>query len=750
MISARAFALSSCLLLAILGCAEDEGPAPAPVPDGTLFAPAEDIDIAGAYEFDRVIIPPGVTVRATGPLSLQATRSIDVQGTIRGEGSSVHLISDGEVAIRGLISLAAGDSAAGGLQVSARGPLVLAGAEIVSPAGVELSATGPEAAIAIRASGIGRESVGPRLGRRCAPGASGGSIVIQSERSIVLHDAWLAAAQGGDAAPDTAQRSDECLAATPGGRGGNVSISAGEEIRFKGQVDLRPGSGGAGGDVKRIGTWSGWDAEFVYPANATAGRGGDAGVLTIHSAGWSAESAAIHVREIAGGRGGSAIARTPSRRQLPDPRHDHAAANATAIGGRGGDVPDLVLVGIPELRAAITFGSISGGDGGPASASAGNGAPVWRMMLTRAGRGGDMTSRGGDGGDVLVREADGRPVGTGGGAGSATFAGGGGGHGEERCEWRYTQGADGGPGGDAYGGDGLPGRGLRDGATAGVVLRAVGNGGNGGEGFTSGAAGPPGRNRISVRGKLTTEEPSFQAGASVPPCTEGLGACVTAANLCVPTNSRNCEREFFGRFFPGEACSPNLAERYGCCIPGERCVYATPDSCIEMGGSMLPPGDATCWDEACRIRVGACCGFDGSCRSVPPSECRGSYNGDFTECDPLDCGVDPSGAYSVSLTVLEDFQRHEPQARWTSIREVSITVMGNTVRLDSDAPWVTLAGDVTFRGELMAAGQGEVAGVADVECHLEATFTRRLDPPTLRGIITLGVRVPPIRCPEDR
>lgn len=832
MISARAFALSSCLLLAILGCAEDEGPAP--VPEGPLFAPEEDIAIAGSYEFDRVIIPLGVTVRATGPLSLHATRSIDVEGTIRGEGSSVNLISNGEVGIRGLISLAAGDSAEGVLRISARGPLVLAGAEIVAPAGVELSATGPEATIAIRASGIGREGVGSRRGAQTTNGASGGSVVIQSERSIVLQDAWLAAARGADAPPVTVVQDlrTEAIGA-PGGRGANLALSAGDTLTFRGQVEVRPGSGGAGGDASATVRLS-RPVESPPAALARGGRGGDAGTLSIRAGDWSTDDATVHLGSILGGRGGSAVAIGAAGWRSGGPCPSRGG-DATAEGGRGGDVPDLDLVGVEGLRSTITIGSLMGGAGGTAESRGGAGPSGDERCSASGGRGGDMSSHGGDGGDVFARRSNGRALGTGGSAGDASFSGGRGGRGAGRCEsaTRRDRGGPGGSGGDASGGDGAPGHALRDGASGSVTLRSAGNGGEGGEGYASGPGGSAGHQFITVQGQLIIEEPSFQSGIVLAPCVDGRGACVTWEGGCVLSDSAMCAQEHFGIFFLGEECSPDVVERKGCCLPENRCVYATVDSCMGLGGFPLPE-HTPCWAEACSARrgaccasdviyshcsitleescqdrggvwlgdgvacgpygrcpqelgacceplgtcvittaerctqthggtfrgagiecedvicpppLGACCYFDGSCQPITRVDCRGIYQGDLTTCDPNGCGRDPSGEYAVEIAVLADPQGHEPRVRWTTIGAISITATGNTLRFEGASPWVALIGVVGIRGELTVAGSGVVGGVRGVDCRLEGTLDRRVEPPSLRGIITLGGVRPPHSLP---
>lgn len=250
------------------------------------------------------------------------------------------------------------------------------------------------------------------------------------------------------------------------GRAGNLTIN---------NFQLTLGSGGNGGDATT-------DRDCEQDAEARGGNGGSPGNFRIRASQSFQITGAFYITPGKGGDGGVANAMTHHALEACPGKN---SANATAIGGNGGDSKQ-------KLRARGSIGGTSNifiapafaGNGGDAIAETGN-AGDGEACGCAAGNAGNALARGGNGGNAVT---GGDNATFGGGGGDATAYAGDGGDGG-MCEGNNGPGGDGGKGGNAGAYPGKAGGGDTDLGDGEIKDSVGGNGGNGGNGCTEGGAG---------------------------------------------------------------------------------------------------------------------------------------------------------------------------------------------------------------------------------------------------------------------
>jgi hypothetical protein len=513
-------------------------------PGGSLFAPSADTTLAGRLTLGRLVIPAGVTVRASGALVLEVADSTHIAGALVGDCQAIHLSAGGHIVVTGRIANGCTTLPPGGgppLDIIASGGLTLEGAEIVSAGDLTIAddpslrppfSAAPSATdrrltpaqdefVRIRASQIRAEPVRATDGQEGptgSAGASGESISLLFRRGAVFEGVSLVRAQsgghGGRGVHETVGLPARAVGGD-GGAGGAIILVSGGTIftpALNG-LTLISGAGGRGGDARA----SAGGAGEAPGAEAIAGSGAAPGRVTIQAEAFTSGVSALIARVGAGGGGGLAEARGGEGRAASAAQAASDGGSAIARGGSGASIAkDMVTVAGAGLGKVRILGNPAGA-GGSARATGGGGGSG--SAENRAGgRGGTIEAHGGAGGGVALLDEEGGPTFVAANGGGARFAGGRGGDGGSGCQLGVPGGA-GGRGGDAVGGDGLGGvEGRTAGQAGGVVRAGVGNGGGGGPGAPPGAAGPAGVNRAAARGGLTIESPSFQPGAAGAPC----------------------------------------------------------------------------------------------------------------------------------------------------------------------------------------------------------------------------------------
>jgi len=620
-------------LLAVMACSEDKSPVKPPS-DGGTFAPTRDVTLAGVHEYDEVKIPEGVTVTASGDLTLHARHGIEVAGSIVAEGSAIALRSDSSIVVSGTLrntsSAAAGDTSA--IALIANGDLSLVGATIRSAGdlllqndptlvatdfpdsnGMAPRAQRGEVAGVIRVMKLenthivfdpattGREGVHGLAGHRGRDYQLRVRGYLQFLGNVVIEGQ-----AGGDGGRGVDRGNvDADAVGGSGGRGADVTIFATGEIYFAGTNIIRSGRGGDGGDANATGL-AGGSGETAARATARGGRGGRPGLIDIRAALSISIEGPLSLEMGRAGHGGEATALAADGGDAGGGAPQRGG-RAEAIGGRGGTTPNKRLIhrGVAGLDQVTVAGG-DGGDGGNATATAGNGGDGSATSPDGAD-GGNAIAQGGNGGDALTTDAFDQPIGVSGDGGRATVANGRGGRGADRCDdpCESVEGGRGGKGGNGTAEEGAIGSGGRTrGVVRGVALRAVGCGGDGGSGAPRGIGG--------------------EAGTRI-------------ARTTVPVSE---EGENFVPGDPGELCA---TESGACCLPSGECAIHSCRDCRDLQGEYRG-NDSTCEPDPCRVARGACCESDGSCTVVALEGCTtGTYEGDGTTCDPNPCDQ-PRGA----------------------------------------------------------------------------------------------------------
>ena len=317
-----------------------------------------------------------------------------------------------------------------------------------------------------------------------------------------------------------------------GGKGGDVSVRTPGDVIVTGPAGLNngaavlTGNGGRGGGATSAG----------QEAQATGGRGGDAGQPFLVANAFRSPGAAVLVFGFGyGGEGGGADATGSDGANATSATPAEAGGSATAQGGRGGDSGSsrsfttvhvagntsgfgVAYRGIPDLEP---WGV--GGRGGDADATGGKGGAGSREHPV-GGAGGAMTATGGTGGNsawvILGSPING--VGTGGSPEDITFTGGMGREGFDGCSVEPpAAGGAGGKGGSAMGEAGRAGLGgtISNNTFGDATFTNAGNGGAGGNGEAPGSGGAAGTDGVSIIGGQTRNGTNFQAGANGSGCS---------------------------------------------------------------------------------------------------------------------------------------------------------------------------------------------------------------------------------------
>lgn len=135
-------------------------------------------------------------------------------------------------------------------------------------------------------------------------------------------------------------------------------------------------------------------------------------------------------------------------------------------------------------------------------------------------------------------------------------------------------------------------------------------------------------------------------------CPQPTGACCDPSGVCIGLLTETQCASAFG-FWQGAGAPCFLCDPppiFGaCCFSDGFCFETTFDDCISSGGDYQ--GDFTDCDQVNCGTPGACCFPDGSCSLLPNSfECflfGGEFQGDLTDCKTASCPAPPPGACCI-------------------------------------------------------------------------------------------------------
>jgi hypothetical protein len=520
-------------------------------PHVTISGTAE---LSGTVRARSLVVPAGVTITATGPLTFDVQERVTVLGSIRGDCTRVAIYAGGAVTVAGDIDTSCTDSMA-----TSVGSVTIAGTDSVTVSGDVVASGGlyvtndvaltdadfppftppthepdDDGAAAAgtwelrRVMGVGRAVngdgectvTGVQQGWDFPPatadgtnGAGAPDQVVRCNGRLILRNATIEAGRGGRGSDgDVSSASFARAEGKDGGAGGNVRIEATGQVVIQGQVVLSSGEGGRGGDAGAMGLPGGAGARAA-DAEAIGGRGGPSGTIRIAARGGVVGAPVLRHGE--GGDGGIAEAIGADGRDADANGAAQAGGRATARGGRAG-----------SSDAGFTFRR-----GGTANAFGGNGGNG-SAQHPNGGAGGASTAIGGQGG----RARD--EAGLGGRGGSIMVARGRGGDGFGTCEPAFPQGGSGGPGGSIGGRVGQPGPGGPPVNLPPITtLQQVGNGGRGGDGLVPGAGGTPGLDAMQGP-KTVINEPSLKEGPPGNPCTPPSNVSIDVSPTVI-TNTHN-------------------------------------------------------------------------------------------------------------------------------------------------------------------------------------------------------------------
>ena len=614
----RGSSISLAVLLLLAGCGHDTTePTPLePTPRHNL-APSADTTMSGRVTYDRITIPEGITVTASGDLALFARGRIEIKGVLAGISSTrLMLHSDSTLVVEGVVR----NSAAGApespkelILVGKRG-VTLDGASVQSSARVvvvndsldqEGSLDGPSGTAGITVNGATLQ-IFPLVARGGADGAiggagaNGGSIVVLARGPVALIGTSTFRAQDGGNGGDGSHE-DATAASARGGDGGDGGAVI---LRSRTRIELatasssmaQSGNGGAGGRADASGLPSS-SGNAAASATAIGGNGGLGGAIGFEATTSILLHGAMTLNVGAGGSGGVGNALGADGHAASDgtPQEGGDASATGGVGGRSID-PTRTLTTTDGGSFAVIGGA--GGNGGYVAAIPGRGGNGGANG--RAGApGGNALARGGDGGacDAL---SVGERIAAGGNGGSVLVQGGRGGEGFAACGMSDQSGGMGGLGGAVDAEDGEGAAGTPTGEAGGISLVQCANGGNGGRGTPPGTGGAGGERLVQAFGTITETAPVFSSGAIGAECGSGSGAC---------------------------------------CSLGGSCTIVTATLCEQTGGTYR--GDGTnCEVVNCDLLTGACCFLDGSCQIRAEELCQlseGDFLGGGSDCDPNPC-----------------------------------------------------------------------------------------------------------------
>ncbi|GMR12964.1 MAG: hypothetical protein BMS9Abin29_1159 [Gemmatimonadota bacterium] len=539
------------------------------IPDA--FAPQENTSLSGTQQFATVAIPAGVTVTATGDLTLNVDGHVTIGGTLVGDCVSIEVNGNSTLTVTGTVSNTCSDSGAletppltlvgngaitfDGATVNSRGDITiknnpaLTEADFATPAAA--AATGRRSLAQAAARGSAQASacaiMNSNVSNRVAgiapngadgtpngdPGEPGSNVTVFCDGAFTLRSDdinELIAWSGADGGTGTHQ--DQTAAVARGGLGGGggrirLGVAGSLEVNGTASTLLQPGGGGNAGAATATGLE---DPSRPKGASATATglKGGNSGIAKITIGGEIMGSSTLNIVMATPGAGGFARATGARGRNAgTEPAGD--GGDATATGGPGGDLPDNVIEAGGFISANIIItppgtrvflipdavgGSVevAGGDGGEGN-----------MTFPDGGAGGGMVGQGGQGGSAMVLGADGKLLRDGYNGGGVRFEFGQGWPGWDDCGTGALQrGGNGGRGGDASGGAGKGGTGKAEGPPGDIFLRiGTGDGGDGGDGEPPGSGGIGGTDGIVALGARVEPGPVFQKGKDGTPCKSG-------------------------------------------------------------------------------------------------------------------------------------------------------------------------------------------------------------------------------------
>jgi hypothetical protein len=546
------------------------------------FRPAADLVLRGAMTFADVNIAEGVTVRAEGDVTIEATGSFTLNGVLAGDCAGITVKSGGAVTMNGAIRNTC--SAESGQQKSVtivgNGPLTLGPGRIetsgdvfisndstvsseIALQRVRLQADAGAASIVLASASVdpcdlnGFASVpspvrapdgtsGPRGGN----GTPGGSVVLYCSGDARIQGVYIQAQDGGHGG--TATHSSTTFAQATGGqggRGGEVFLGGfGGENRYIGNNTLLSGNGGNGGDAIASGLPNNTPA-VAASAEALGGDGERPGDIRFGFGRMTdASSGQINIVVGSAGSGGDATARGADGVDAltrSGPAQHGGGATAT-----GGAAADGLSGGIVSFNTQPGFDILAGngGNGGRAFVVAGDGGDG-SVAAVDGGDGGNLGAMAGDGGNGAFSPATNTYLSAGGTGADVSFTGGNGGNGATRCAPApIGQGGRGGAGGEASGKSGQ--RGFENPVLFGTTtVDNAGNGGDGGDGSGPGAAGQAGANTIenrspySITGSFATGRPGVLCpggtfGVDISPVTMTINVGQTFVFTCTVTDLR--------------------------------------------------------------------------------------------------------------------------------------------------------------------------------------------------------------------
>ena len=522
------------------------------------FEPAADQDVEGTIDAGTVTVPAGVTLTVTGPLTINASGNVQIDGTLAGDCDAITINGAADVTITGTIGNECAVDPGGdtqNLEIYGNGVLDLDGATITSSGDVviqndpfltdsDFDDVAPPLAPPLGSAAqnhscdvkggtftptppnappdpdTGMPADGRTWRPRCRGNLNLGGNPKNSEPTTISGQNGAAGASEDLLTEATGEN---------GTNGGKLKILSTGNIVF----------GGNGGTIIKLGhggTAPANGAGTGGSATATAGNGGEPGGLEVKAQGGITIGAGTLTIEAGnGGAGGvaeanatdghdanGATANVSAGQEAIGPEAEDGG-DATATGGTGGNSLEAQLRAKGAVAGAglITITGGDGGKGGNATANAGKGGDGNEEHPPGAD-GGTMDAVGGDGGDAQGKDLLGAPIGSGGDGGALSVSGGMGGNGWSDCVMPdYKPGGDGGDGGDAFGANGLGGDGGEEAGMNGAVsiAPATGDGGHGGDGLGPGLGGFGGADFILATGVTPDPNgPAFRDGLDGWPC----------------------------------------------------------------------------------------------------------------------------------------------------------------------------------------------------------------------------------------
>jgi hypothetical protein len=519
------------------------------------FAPSRDTTLTGTVQFTTFSVPAGVVVTATGALTINASGSAQIAGTLVAPCFSLSLLGAKNVVITGTVStscpvlpavhptlliLADSGYTLQGAHLIASGPLTITTDTTLTDVGFPLNAQvnvsrsqTRSTTSAAQAGGVCNVAAGSVFtadppsapdGKAGSPvggnGQDGDPWALSCSGELDLSGSVTVTGQnGGNGGTGTSTTGATAIGGN-GGKGGTLRVRSAGPMVLSGQNSFASGNGGDGGAGTSISTATG------TAASATGGVGGDVtgasgsnGPVDVRAKGSITISGSLSIVVGHGGAGGNA-----SATGVNGPA-GVAGSAAVANGGNGGSTSPYGLAGsnVSGL-ASVTVQGGNGGAGGKATASAGTGGAA-TTPGGAGGAGGPNTATGGSGGKAQVKDQNGNLVGTGGAAGGIEIDAGNGGAGAAGCP---NAGGAGGGGGNASGHAGVAGTGATPGAAGSTLLNNTGNGANGGNGVGPGPRGPAGSDG--------TPAPKTANGTNFTPGLPG-GGCPTASRTLQLNNA---------------------------------------------------------------------------------------------------------------------------------------------------------------------------------------------------------------------